>query len=214
MFTGIIEKLARISAMRRGQQGARLTVDLEQTAEGVRPGDSIAINGACLTVAAIQGTAVTFNVVAETLRRTNLGDLRSGDRVNVERALRVGDRLAGHFVQGHVDGLGRISRKETGSEGGSVTIAAQPDIMAFMVEKGSVAVDGISLTVASLTDSDFTIALIPTTLQTTTLGFKAVGAAVNLEIDILAKLVARLLRERGMPVGGITEQWLRDQGFA
>jgi len=214
MFTGIIEKLARVASLRRGAQGAKLAVDLEELAEGVPLGDSIAISGACLTVAALSGTAVTFDVVEETLRRTTLGELRPGDRVNVERSLRIGDRIAGHFVQGHVDEVGTITRKQVGREGGSVTVAAGSDIMGLVVEKGSIAIDGISLTVASVTENDFTVALIPTTLGVTTLGFKDAGARVNLETDILAKLVARLLQQRGERAAGVTEEMLREQGFA
>jgi len=214
MFTGIVEQLAPVVLLRRGTRAAKLAIDLTGLAQGVAAGDSIAISGACLTVASISGTVVTFDVVEETLRRTTLGDLLPGDRVNVERAIQVGGRLAGHFVQGHVDAVGTIKARQVGSEGGTVAIAAGPQVMRFAVEKGSIAVDGISLTIASLSDTDFTVAVIPTTLQRTTLGTKDAGSRVNLETDVLAKLVAKLLLGRGEQPGGVTEDSLREQGFA
>jgi len=214
MFTGIIETIARVTSIRRGGTTAKLSVDLGEMSEGTPIGDSIAINGACLTVTSFSDSTGVFDVSEETLRRTNLGELRPGDLVNVERSLQVGSRLAGHFVQGHVDGVGTLSAKDVRHEGGTVSIDAPPDIMQLIVEKGSIAVDGISLTVASLTDTNFAVAVIPHTLEVTTLGQKSVGARLNLETDILAKLVARLLTRNGGSPGGITEEMLREQGFA
>lgn len=210
MFTGLIEKKGKITSIRPGA-AMRLAVDLEELAGGVEPGDSIAINGACLTVTALAGSVVFFDVVAESLRRTALSDLRPGDRVNIERALRAGDRLGGHFVQGHVDGIGTISGRTTTGGEYLLHISAPRGVTDNMIEKGSVAVDGISLTVASLSDEAFSIALVPHTLKHTTIGDKPDGSRVNIETDMLGKWVKKLLAPRAGQ--GITKDFLKEHGF-
>ena len=209
MFTGLIEKTARVTAIRPGGT-VRLSIDLEGLAEGVELGDSIAVNGACLTVAALAGGLASFDVVAESLRRTALSDLKPGDAVNIERALRAGDRLGGHFVQGHVDGVGTISGRTTAGGEYLLHIACPRDLTDSMIEKGSVAVDGISLTIASLADEAFTIAVIPHTLRHTTINDKPNGSRVNIEADMLGKYVRKLLRRQG---GGLTKDFLEQHGF-
>ena len=156
-------------------------------------GDSVAINGACLTVVRVEGDLLHFQAGPETLRRSNLGELAAGDRVNLERSLRLGDRLGGHLVQGHVDGIGHIARRLPQGDWETVWFRCPPELAAQMVPKGSVAVDGVSLTVVEATADGFSVALIPHTLAATTLGLKPVGAAVNLETDILAKYIWKYL---------------------
>jgi riboflavin synthase len=157
------------------------------------PGESVAVNGACLTVTARDAAACRFQAGPETLRRTNLGGLRPGDRVNLERSLRVGDRLGGHFVQGHIDGVGRIDRRVPDGEWETVWFACPAELAAQMVSKGSAAVDGVSLTLVDVEAERFSVALIPHTLANTTLGFKRPGDPVNLETDLLAKYVQKCL---------------------
>jgi len=213
VFTGIIKRLAPVTAVRPGRSGARIAVDLGGLAAGTSRGDSVAVNGACLTVAEKKGTVCEFDAVAETLARTTLGALRAGDKVNVEPPLRVGDQLGGHFVLGHVDGVGSISGIVRAAGSAEVSIAVDPALSAEMVQKGSVAVDGVSLTLVRVGPQDFTCALIPTTLEETTLGLRKPGDRVNVETDILAKLVAKLLgKTTGSP--GVTLDKLRDAGFA
>ena len=179
MFTGIVREVGRVVSF----DGRRLVVEgATQAAEG----DSVAVDGVCLT--AVDGVRLAFDVVEETLSRTTLGALRAGDRVNLEPALRAGEPLGGHIVQGHVDGLGRVR-----SVGEPVWIDAPADLLRYCVEKGSITVDGVSLTVAALDAGGFAVALVPHTLEATTLGAIAPGDAVNLEVDVLAKYVEKLL---------------------
>jgi len=213
MFTGIVEEVGRVVSFVRGETG-RLTVDMGSTADGVRTGDSIAVEGVCLTVTRISGTQASFDLSAETCRRTTLGDLRPGDRVNLERALRVGDRLGGHFVLGHVDAVGTVARLDRSGGHATLVLAAPPDIIAKLVPKGSVAVDGISLTVAEIGDDRFTIFVIPHTLLHTSLLYRAAGDRVNIELDVIGKYVERLMAAR-LPISkGVTEEFLREHGFA
>ena len=198
MFTGIVEALGEVVGVEHLEgDAARLTVRGGAAAEGVRPGDSVAVDGVCLTVSGDPGTGpnppLGFDVMGETLRRSTLGERVAGDRVNLERALRVGDRLGGHVVQGHVDGTGRILQRLPGPRWETVRISLPAPLARYVVEKGSIAVDGVSLTVAALSAADFRVGLVPATLQATTLGGKPVGASVNLEVDVLAKHVERLL---------------------
>jgi riboflavin synthase len=172
------------------------------------PGESVAVNGACLTVVARDDRTCRFQAGPETLRRTNLGELQAGARVNLERALRVGDRLGGHLVQGHVDGLGRVASRRRQGEWEVVWFSCPAELAAQMVSKGSVTVDGVSLTVVEVTADGFSVALIPHTLAQTTLGFKGPGASVNLETDVLAKYIWKCLRG-----GGVTAETLRQAGF-
>ena len=185
MFTGIVRELGRVVAF----DGARLVVEAPQTSADV--GDSIAVDGVCLTVVEHDGDQLVFDVVAETLSRTTLGTLTADDPVNVEPALRAGEPLGGHIVQGHVDGVGSVR-----SISQPVWIDAPPDVLRYCVEKGSITVDGVSLTIAALDDSGFAVALVPHTLAATTLGAAKPGDAVNLEVDVLAKYVERLTMGR------------------
>jgi riboflavin synthase len=189
MFTGIVRELGRVEAF----DGSRLRVAAPETAPGVAIGDSVAIAGVCLTVVENGGGGLGFDAVPETLSRTSLGRLRTGDAVNVEPALRAGDPMGGHVMQGHVDGVGTVRAVEPEGEGRRIWIDTPPDVLRYCVEKGSVAVDGTSLTVAALDDAGFAVALIPHTLAVTTLGSLAPGDPVNLEADVLAKYVERLL---------------------
>ena len=193
MFTGIVRERGRIGALEGGEAGVRVRVEAPATAAAAAVGDSVAIGGVCLTVVDTRDGVLAFDAVPETLRRTSLGSLAAGDAVNVEPALRAGEPLGGHVVQGHVDGVGRVRSVEQEGEGARVWLDAPPDVLRYCVEKGSVAVDGASLTVAALDDAGFSVALVPHTLAATTLGALAPGDRVNLEADVLAKYVERLL---------------------
>lgn len=189
MFTGLVESLGTVREVVFEGGGCRLAVAARDIAAELTLGQSVAVNGACLTVVACDAETCSFQLGPETLQRTNLGELRPGDRVNLERALRLSDRLGGHLVQGHVDGVGSIAERSTEGEWVTVWFRCSPELAAQMVPKGSVAVDGVSLTVVHVGDDRFRVALIPHTLAQTTLGFKEPGAAVNLETDMLAKYV-------------------------
>lgn len=192
MFTGLVEERGVIAGLERRAESARISFIAPTVRDGLRVGDSVAVNGCCLTAVVTGPDGFAVEAVAETLRRTTIGALEPGDEVNLERAMRLGDRLGGHIVQGHVDGTGIVS--DTRAEGDSVVmrIAASQDVLRYIVEKGSIAVDGVSLTVAGLLDDSFLVALIPHTMAETTLGPGAVGRMVNLEVDVLAKYVERL----------------------
>jgi riboflavin synthase len=194
MFTGIIEELGRVRAIHRHEGGARVEIDATTVIEDASIGDSIAVNGCCVTVIELADRWWAADAVIETLERTALGDLEPGERVNLERPLRPADRLGGHLVQGHVDAVGGVVSRTALPDGSSrFTFSAPPDVLRYVVEKGSIAVDGISLTVAALDDETFAVAVIPHTLAVTTLGHKDAGAPVNLEVDLVAKYVERLL---------------------
>jgi riboflavin synthase len=189
MFTGIVEEMGTLASTEPARDGVRLVFSARTVTEGSRVGDSIAVNGCCLTVVDIGPDWWAADAVAETLRRTNLGALGPGDAVNLERPVSVGDRLGGHLVQGHVDAVGTIVHP-----GPDLDIRLDEGLTPYLVEKGSVTVDGISLTVVSVTGDSFRVAVIPHTLQVTTLGRKAVGHPVNLEVDVIAKYAERLLQ--------------------
>jgi len=193
MFTGIVREQGQVVSAEAGGAGVRLVVDAPVTAGAVVVGDSVSISGVCLTVTAAANGSLAFDVVHETLNRTAFGDLAPGTPVNVEPALRAGDPLGGHYVQGHVDGVGRIRRIDPEGDGRRVWIDPPSELERYLVEKGSVAIDGVSLTVAQLDESGFAVALIPHTLAVTTLGGRAAGDLVNLEVDVLAKYVERLV---------------------
>jgi riboflavin synthase len=193
MFTGLIETLSIIENVESDGDGLLLTIVAPLLAQSVAIGESIAVNGVCLTVVASEAQSIRFQVGPETLLKTNLGTLKTGERVNLERSLRVGDRLGGHFVQGHVDGIGSIVERITQGEWEMVRFQCPKEMTRLMVPKGSIAVDGISLTLVHVDDDFFTVMLIPHTLANTTLGFKRAGDVVNLEADMLAKHVAKLL---------------------
>lgn len=192
MFTGIVRELGHLERIEMVDGGARLSIDAPLSAEGLQIGDSVALNGCCLTVTDINGSRLTFTAVPETLQQTSLGQIVTGSRINLEPALRIGDALGGHIVQGHVDGLGEIAALEPEGEGKRMTVAASHDVLRYCVYKGSVAIDGISLTIAALSPGRFEIALIPHTLDVTTLGDRNPGDRVNIEVDVLAKHVERL----------------------
>jgi riboflavin synthase len=196
VFTGIVRELGRVGRLDGGADGVRLGVAAAATAGDVAVGDSVAIDGVCLTVTAVEGAVMSFDAVPETLARSSLGRLREGSVVNVEPALRAGDALGGHHVQGHVDAVGRARSVEPEGEGRRVWFDAPAQVLRLCVEKGSVTVAGVSLTVAELDDDGFAVALVPHTLAATTLGDVEAGDEVNLEADVLAKYVERLLATR------------------
>jgi riboflavin synthase len=189
MFTGLVEALGTVRERTITGAGSRLVIAEPAIAPELRPGESVAVNGVCLTVVAHDSETFVFEVGPETLARTNLGALSDGDKVNLERSLRVGDRLGGHFVQGHVDGVGHVARHLPQGEWLTVWFSCPGELAQQMVSKGSVAVDGVSLTLVDVEADSFSVALIPHTLEHTTLGFKEPGATVNLESDVLAKCV-------------------------
>jgi riboflavin synthase len=193
MFTGLVETTATVSGVAPDGDGVRLEVRTPLAAE-LEQGDSIAVNGVCLTAMNPNGETFAADVMAETLRRSSLGPLSEGDPVNVELPLRAGDRLGGHVVQGHVDGTGTVESLKDEGFARLVRIAAAETVLRYVVEKGSIAVDGVSLTVAEVDDSGFTVSLIPETLERTTLGRAEPGRVVNLEVDVLAKYVEKLVR--------------------
>lgn len=188
MFTGIVRELGKVEAIEPTDQGLRLRVLAPETSRGVAEGDSVSVSGVCLTAVAVEDGAIGFDVVQETLRRSTLGRLEAGARVNIEPALQAGDPVGGHFVQGHVDGVGRV--RQVSAEG--LEIEAGPEIMRYCVEKGSIAVEGVSLTIAGVDQTAFTVALVPHTREVTTLGRVGEGDELNLEVDMLAKYVEKL----------------------
>jgi riboflavin synthase len=208
MFTGLVESLGTVRRIDRAGSGSRLIIEAPLVAAGVHAGDSVAINGACLTVVEHDQETLLFEAGPETLLRTNLGELKPRDRVNLERALRVGDRLGGHLVQGHIDGTGQIVDCQREGEWQVVWFQCPAALAEQMVPKGSVTVDGVSLTLVEVTANRFSVALIPHTLNNTVLGLKTPGATVNLETDILAKYVWKCLRG-----GAVSLDSLQRAGF-
>jgi riboflavin synthase len=192
VFTGLVADLGTVSGVEAGGEGQRLLIESNLTGE-LGEGDSVAVNGVCLTATTISGRVFTADVMHETLRRSSLAGVAPGSRVNLELPLRAHDRLGGHFVQGHVDGVGTIAAVEEDGFARVVTIEAPPGLLRYVVEKGSIAVDGVSLTVASVTEDTFAVSLIPETLERTNLGAAAPGTPVNLEVDVLAKYVEKLV---------------------
>ena len=192
MFTGLVEEVGQVAAFDMRSDGARLRVAATRVLDGLVLGESVAVDGACLTVVTLHRDGFEIDAVSETLERTALGDRAVGDPVNLERALRAGDRLGGHLVQGHVDGTGQITGVTDAGIGRQVVVAAPAEIRRYVVEKGSITVDGVSLTVAACNDDGFAVALIPHTLGSTTLGGAVVGRRVNLEVDLVAKYVEAL----------------------
>ncbi len=214
MFTGIIEHLGSVASIQTSPDGARLLIRAPEAAKELREGDSVAVNGACLTKVGGDGETFLVDVSPETLKKTGLGSLRSGDQVNLELAMRLGDRLGGHMVSGHVDAVGRIVARRPEGDSEIVTIEAPPEIMKYVVPKGSVAVDGISLTVAERERDRFRVAIIPHTSQKTTLLSKKPGDTVNLEADLIGKYVEQLVRADMNPKeGGITKDFLCEHGY-
>jgi riboflavin synthase len=196
MFTGIVEELGTVQAVERQSDAVRLTVRATAVLQDAGLGDSICVNGCCLTVSERTDSTWTADVMAETLAKTGVGSLVAGDRVNLERAVTAGTRLGGHLVQGHVDAVGHVVRREPGEHWDVVTISMPRDLAPYLVDKGSITVDGVSLTVVQAGAEEFTVSLIPETLRRTTLGFREPGAVVNLEVDVIGKYVARQLELR------------------
>jgi len=192
VFTGIVRERGRVVAAEPNGDGLRLRVEAPETASAAAPGDSVAVSGCCLTVTAVTNGSLAFDAVPETIARTNLGRLAAGAEVNIEPALRAGEPLGGHFVQGHVDGTARVERLDPEGDGARLALALPPSLLRYCVEKGSVAVEGVSLTIAALRDDGIEIALVPFTLEHTTLGAAAPGEELNVEVDLLAKYAERL----------------------
>jgi riboflavin synthase len=196
MFTGIVEELGTVEAVEPQGDALRISIRAETVLDDVRLGDSVAVNGCCLTVAAVDDAVWTADVMQETLDKTSLLGAGPGDRVNLERAVTAGSRLGGHIVQGHVDGVGTVVRRTPSEHWEAVEISLPGELSRYLVDKGSITVDGVSLTVVEAGAKTFTVSLIPETLKRTTLGFRAPGDRVNLEVDLIAKYVERLLGDR------------------
>ena len=197
MFTGIIEGLGTVSQVRPMDGGSRLTVAADFSLDGTGIGDSIAVNGACLTAVSLQGARFTVDVSPETLSKTTFKSIKIGDRVNLERALKLSDRLDGHLVSGHIDGLGTITGKQNQGNAIVVTFSVPESLSRYMIPKGSVAIDGVSLTINSCESQSFNVSIIPHTAKITTLGLKETGARVNIETDMLGKYVEKFLSGQG-----------------
>ncbi len=212
MFTGLVEGVGDITEMRRMAEGLRMAVAPPFPVSELTLGESVAVSGACLTVVKVEGRAFQADVSPETLTRSTLSIKKVGERVNLERALRLGDRLGGHLVTGHVDGLGVLRERRVGPEHLALTFELPEALAPLVIEKGSIAVDGVSLTINAVRDRTFTVTVIPFTAKDTTLGGLKVGEQVNLETDIIGKYVARLLSPH-LPKGGLTEELLGRHGF-
>ncbi len=214
MFTGIIEEVGQLADIKRGSQSAVLHIRCQKVLEGTKVGDSIAVNGVCLTVTSMDGQGYTADVMAETLNRSSLGNLVRGSRVNLERAMPADGRFGGHIVAGHIDGTGTITdifRDETAVW---YRISAEPGVLRYIVEKGSITIDGISLTVAQVTGQDFSVSIIPHTQTNTALADRKAGDIVNLETDIIGKYVEKLLTpEESGKKSGLTAEFLAEHGF-
>ncbi len=224
MFTGLIEEVGTIQSIRRGQRSCVLTIGCRTVLENTKVGDSIAVNGVCLTVTGLGGSYYTADVMAETLDRSSLGQLSGGSKVNLERAMPADGRFGGHIVSGHIDGTGTVWSIERDDTAVWYTIAAAPNLLRYIVEKGSITIDGISLTVAYVDESCFKVSIIPHTQEVTALREKRVGQIVNLECDILGKYVEKLLTHPAQtnseePLSssesksGLTEEFLKSCGF-
>lgn len=214
MFTGIIEELGTVQRLDRGSNSCQIFIQAAKVLEDVKLGDSIAINGVCLTVTSFDKEHFTADMMAETLAKTNLKDLGSGQRINLERATRLGDRMGGHLVQGHVDAVGTIVEKQKVGIASVLRIKAPEEILRYLVAKGSVAIDGISLTVVEVMPDSFTVSIIPHTSKMTTLGFKKTGDTVNLEADIIGRYVEKLLkRSAGKNSAALSSEFLAEHGF-
>lgn len=220
MFTGIIEGLGTITAIQPSGQGSRFAITSDFDLTGTRIGDSIAVNGACLTAVVLQGRRFAVDLSPETLKRSVLGQIKVGERVNLERALRLSDRLDGHLVSGHVDGIGILRERKTLSNAIIITISVPESLSRYMIEKGSVAVDGTSLTINRCDNTSFDVSIIPYTAGLTTIGLKKAGDAFNIETDMIGKFVERFVMNRGKgnhkaveSDGGIDMALLAKSGF-
>jgi riboflavin synthase len=207
MFTGIIEQVGIVASLIRGSQSAKLAVAAARIFDDVKTGDSISINGVCLTVTAVRRGLAEFDISAETLRRSNFGELKIGDKVNLEKALPLSGRVGGHLVTGHIDGLGEIKKKVIAGETFDLYLSVPSEMLRYLVPKGSIAIDGVSLTVADFRDGLLYVSVIPHTVKTTTLGLKNVGDKVNVEVDLFSKYIEKHLR--GEPKGITDEMMMR-----
>lgn len=216
MFTGLIEEIGRVESVIKSAKSARITINAKTVLEGVKLGDSICTNGVCLTVTSFDRNRFSIDAMAETMRRSNLRNLSPGDEVNLERALSIGNRLGGHMVTGHIDGMGTIENYEKEDNAVWITVGASPEILRYIVQKGSIAIDGVSLTVAYVDNSIFKVSIIPHTKDMTTLLRKKVGDEVNLECDIIGKYVEKFLgvKEQTPVKNGINLNFLIENGFA
>lgn len=197
MFTGIIEGMGTLAAIKSGDQSGELVILADYDLTGTRLGDSIAVNGACLTVTALQGRRFTVDVSPETFSKTTFGQAKIGQKLNLERALRLSDRLDGHLVSGHVDGVGQLKNRRATGNAVVLTFTASQDLTGYMINKGSVAVDGISLTINQCHSTGFEVSIIPHTARMTTIGLKEIGEPVNIETDIVGKYVQQFLKREG-----------------
>ena len=216
MFTGIVEEMGKIVRVEKGAKSSRLTVSGDKIFSDLKLGDSVATNGVCLTVTSFSKGIFTADVMNETLKRSTLGELRQGSMVNLERAMIANGRFGGHIVSGHIDGTGVITKIEQDDIAVWYTIRADRKIMKYIIEKGSVAIDGISLTIAKVTDNDFSVSLIPHTAKETVLGYKKTGDTVNLENDVVGKYIEHFLSFKEEPEtksSGITKEFLLKAGF-
>ena len=217
MFTGIIEEMGTLSRIERATGFCQLTIRASKMLDDCKPGDSISVNGTCLTVTRQSSDGFVADVMAETMRRTNLGKLKVGDRLNLERSLRLSDRLGGHIVAGHVDEVGAIIELKPEDIATLMTVAVSPELMKYVAVKGSVCVEGVSLTVTDVSNSSFQVSLIPFSKENTTLGPKRVGDAVNIEVDMLARYVERLISYHAggsaEHISKIDQNFLRTHGF-
>lgn len=213
MFTGIVEELGKVTDLKILPDSAQLTLEGSKVLEGTQIGDSIAVNGICLTVVKMQGNLFTVDVMAETLNKTNLKECGRGARVNLERALQLSTRLGGHIVSGHVDGVGTIQKISPVGIARVFEIKTSSDLVKHILPKGSIAIDGISLTVVEVLPQGFTVSLIPHTRQETTLGFKGIGDRVNLETDIIGKYVARFMEKSDDHKKDLSMSFLSEHGF-
>ena len=213
MFTGLIETTCTVKSVSRSAESMVLTIDLGEPADKSKTGDSIAINGACLTITNFQGSLASFDVSAETLAKSTLGKLKPSSKVNVERSLKASDRFGGHFVLGHVDGTATIDAIDKSGEFANIKFAAKAELLDAIVIKGSVAVDGISLTIAAVDIKSFSVSIIPETLKRTTLGKAKIGDCVNIETDIIVKTIKRQLDEILPKKQGLTAEKLRQLGY-
>ena len=213
MFTGLIETICTVKSVRRSVESMVLTIDLGELADESKTGDSIAISGACLTIAKLQGNLASFDVSAETLAKSTLGKLKPSSEVNVERSLKASDRFGGHFVLGHVDGTATVDAIDKSGEFANIKFAAKAELLGAIVVKGSVAVDGISLTITAVDIKSFGVSVIPETLKRTTLGKAKIGDFVNIETDIIVKTIKRQLDEILPKKQGLTAEKLRQLGY-
>ena len=215
MFTGIVEELGTVRAVRRGKSSSVLSIGAREILSDLNVGDSVAVNGVCLTATSVDSSGFTADVMHETLDRSSLGSLSAGSHVNLERAMSAMGRFGGHIVSGHIDGTGTITALRKDDNAVWYTVSAAPELLRYIVEKGSVAIDGISLTVAAVEESWFSISAIPHTVAVTILAEKRVGDTVNLETDVIGKYVEKLLRPQAKPreQSRITLDFLAEHGF-